>query len=153
MRGTALAGSAIQSASRVSVVNRHHAASRQIEPADGDQAAPLVAESVGDRPAFFRIASRRHHTARFVEEDPPPRGRLLRLAVDGDLRAFRIDEDQRIENATAVDAHAAGADRGGRLRPREDAELRQRAIERDPAHPRVTARRDAGAGAPGATRQ
>ena len=56
-------------------------------------------------------------------------GRAFRLAVDNDVDALRNDRLKRVRDDAAVDADAAGLNGFGRLRPRKNPELRQRAIE------------------------
>ena len=75
--------------------------------------------------------ARRHDAARFVKQNRAP-GRLRPpLAVDGNPRALGNDEARGILDDAAVDANAARTDRAGRLRARQNSELRQRAVEWD----------------------
>ena len=48
---------------------------RQVEPADGNQPLPRLAERRRTRSAALRVAPRRHHPSRFVKENRAPRSR------------------------------------------------------------------------------
>src|SRR6267378_1560291 len=111
----------------------------EIQPADSDETAGFIADDVEHGPSSLRIATGRDHAARFVKENGAPRRALLRFIVDRNARVLGDDRLRRIVDEPAVHADTPRPDRVRRLRAGKDAELRQRAIQRNaPDSPHLT---------------
>jgi len=97
----------------------------EIQPPDGHEAARFFAsDEVEYRSPPLRVSTRRHHPARLVEEDRPPRHSRLPGIVEGDANPLWNDRRHRIAHDAAVHPNATGEDRLTRAGPRQNAEFR-----------------------------
>ena len=104
----------------------------EVEAADRDHAVGQIGEQVVDGLAAFGIGSRGDVAARLVQDDGERFGAAaLRRAVDRDRDALGDDARRRVGEGLAVDADAPLEDQRARLGAAGEAELRQRALERD----------------------